>query len=264
VSSRGPRLLLIAALTAAAGYLALCALAWGAQRALLYPAPPGRRTPRFPNATLLHLPGASGASLALHAPAAPGRPTVVHFHGNGEDLADQGWLVQALTSAGLGVLAVEYPGYGQLHDRAPSEAAILDGAAAAVAHAETTFGPVVLLGISLGSGVAVELARRGHGRRLALVTPYTSIPDAAAHHFPWLPVRRLLRDRFDSASKAAQVLQPTLVIHGTADEVIPFALGEQLSKLLPHARLLAVPGAHHNDVLSGAALDELIRFLRDG
>jgi pimeloyl-ACP methyl ester carboxylesterase len=251
---------------AALAYLAICLAAFLGQRALLYPAPRAHREPRAPGAALVEVRAPSGARVfALHAaPRAAGDATVVCFHGNGEDLADQAWLLDALRSAGLGYFAVEYPGYGLARDQSISESAIYEAAEAALRHLQSAGqARVVLLGVSLGSGVALEMARRGHGSRLALVAPYTSIPDVAAHHFGWLPVRLLLRDRFDSAAKALDIRQPTLIVHGTADEVVPHELGARLAKLLPGARLLAVQGAHHNDVLQGDVLAALVRFLAD-
>jgi len=244
---------LVAPLIALAiGYAAVCAIAFAAQRKLLYPAPPPRE-PRASGATLLR----PGPFVALHAPSA-GR-TAVHFHGNGEQLADAAWLIDRLRAAGLGVLSVEYPGYGPASAEPISEAAIYAAAEAALRTLPRQ--QIVLLGISLGSGVAVEMARRGYGTRMALVAPYLSIPDVAAHHYPWLPARLLVLDRFDSARKAPSLKIPTLIVHGTRDEIIPFEQGRKLASRLPGARFVPVEGASHNDVLSGPVLDEVAAFL---
>jgi hypothetical protein len=69
-----------------------------------------------------------------------------------------------------------------------------------------------------------------------------------ARALPWLPVRLLMRDRFDSVALAPQIEVPVLILHGTADEVIPFALGQRLSQAFPKAFLVAIPGGHHNDL----------------
>jgi fermentation-respiration switch protein FrsA (DUF1100 family) len=107
---------------------------------------------------------------------------------------------------------------------------------------------IVLQGQSLGTGIAVEMAARGHGKRLVLISPYTSMVDMAKHAFPWLPVGWLVRDRYDSAKKAKSVGHPTLVIHGTDDEVIPARMGESLANTFAHATFFPVPGGHHNDL----------------
>jgi alpha-beta hydrolase superfamily lysophospholipase len=253
------------------GYLAIVALGWGMQRRLIYPAPPGARVPELPGGSLLRIADGSGSTVfALHLPASPASPTVVHFHGNGEQIADLSWLASQLGTRGLGFFAVEYPGYGLASSGAPSEASIESAAETALRHLQSSLGvpnrEIVLLGQSLGSGPAVEMARRGHGARLVLVSPYTSIPDVGARSFPFLPVRLLVRDRFDNASKAAAIAHPVLVVHGTRDEVIPFDMGERLSRLFPRARLRRLEGAHHNDIFTsehGVALKEIADFARD-
>jgi pimeloyl-ACP methyl ester carboxylesterase len=244
----------------ALGYAAICALVFAGQRRLLYPAPPGAREPRLHGAQLMRM----GEVVALYVPPRESARTVVLFHGNGEDLADAPWLMAPLAAAGLGVLAVEYPGYGLMRAHPPSEAALASAAEAAVQWLlrSTPREQIALLGVSLGSGVATQLAARGLGARLMLVTPYTSIADVAGRHFPWLPARLLVRDRFDNLQLAPSITIPALVVHGTADEVIPFALGERLSKALPNAHFVEREGAHHNDVVDAAVLRELIEFAK--
>jgi uncharacterized protein len=222
------------------------------QRALLYPAPLSAAPPRAAGAELVRIVvDAQVTTYALYAPAPPGAPMLVHFHGNGEDLAGQRWLIASMRKEGIGVLAVEYPGYG-LARRAPlDESSIYAAAEASLRHlAEIGVPPqsIVLQGQSLGSGVAAEMARRGYGQRLVLISPYTSIVEMGALVAPFLPVRWLMRDRFETASKAPALGLPALVIHGTNDEVIPFRMGQRIASLLPRAQLVAVAGAHHNDL----------------
>ncbi len=234
----------------AVGCALVCAGAFAAQRTLLYPAPKSGRAPGR-GTTRVNLPS---GGLFLYRPAStPSAPVVVHFHGNGEQAQDLEWLAQALGEKGLGVALVEYPGYGLLAGQgSPSEGAIVDAAVAAAAHLTGPLGVsrerLVLSGQSLGSGVAVELARRGLGARLLLFTPYTSLPDVAQAAFPFLPARLLMLDRFDSASKAPEVKVPVLIVHGTADEVIPQVLGRTLGGRFPAARFVSVEGGHHNDL----------------
>ena len=261
-------LLVIAAV--ALTYGVLCLLVFRFQRSLLFPVPPGAREPRMPGATLLRIPGPEGSTVyVLHVPAPPGAPTVVHFHGNGDQLADQAPVVRRFQDAGLGIYVMEYPGYGLAADKGPSEQGIYAAAEAALAHLHGPLGVpnerTVLQGQSLGSGVAVEMARRGHGARLVLLTPYTSIGDMGARIFPWLPARLLVRDRFDSAAKAPEVKLPVLIVHGTRDEVIPVDMGQTLGRLFPRATVHLVEGATHNDVFYAPGVhEELVRFARAG
>ncbi len=258
--------------TAVVAYLGLCTLLYLRQRDLLYPAPPGAREPRLvAEAKLLRLEGAKGAPVyVLHVPAAPGAPTVVHFHGNGEQLADGAWLALHYQEAGLGFYAVEYPGYGLMAEQGPpSEEGIYEAAEVALAHLKGELGVprerTVLQGQSLGSGVAVEMAKRGHGERLVLLTPYTAIADVGARVFPWIPVRLLMKDRFDSAAKAPGLELPVLIVHGTRDEVVPVDMGQSLGKLFPNATVRILEGRTHNDVLDRPeVLEDLMEFARGG
>lgn len=214
--------MLIAATTLVVGYAALCGVLFAYQRALLFPAPKTKGPPA----------------------SAPGRPTVVYFHGNGTCAAELGWLALWFKEQGVGFLAAEYPGYGDVPGD-PTEESLYAAAEAtlkALGHDD-----IVLVGESLGSGVAVEMATRGWGKRIVLLAPYTSIPDAAQAAFPFVPAKWLVRDRFDSASKAARVKVPVLVVHGDADEIVPYALGAKLAPML-NAELVTVKGAHHNDL----------------
>ncbi len=255
----------------AGAYAAVAALAFVGQRSMMYPRPAGQVPPRARGARLVHVSGAEGAlACALYVPAPEGRPTIVHFHGNGEDLSDQTTLVEALAERGLGVYAVEYPGYGLLRQAAISEQALYASAEAALRHLREQLGVsaarTVLQGQSLGTGVAAEMARRGHAARLVLISPITSMTDMGALVLPWLPARQLVRDRYDTASKAAALTLPTLVVHGTEDEVIPVSMGRRVAELLPRARLLLIAGGRHNDlfVLYGERLlSEINAFASD-
>ena len=229
------------------GYLLLCVLLFAAQRPLMFPAPrslmsvlDGSTRVEVPNGTYF-----------LYRQAPGEGAVVVHFHGNGEQVSNLSWLAQSWVREGVSFVAVEYPGYPGTQG-GPSEAAFFDAAEAALVHLTRVLhvdrSRLVLEGQSIGTGVAVAMAARGWGRRLVLLSPYTSLFDVAARAFPWFPVRLLLRDRFDSGAKAAEIKVPTLIVHGTHDEVIPFDLGETLSHAIVGARFFPVQGAHHNDL----------------
>jgi fermentation-respiration switch protein FrsA (DUF1100 family) len=188
---------------------------------------------------------------ALDLPAPPGARTLVHFHNNRETAADAADLARSLHARGLGVLLVEYRGYGLSGGAEPSEEGLYDDAEAALDRlAARGVGPerVVLWGTSLGTGVAAEMARRGRGAALVLVTPYTSIPDVVTAAAPFVPGRLLLSQRFDTLGKTAEIRVPTLVIHGDADEIVPFWMGRRLASAIAGARLLRVEGGHHGDL----------------
>ncbi len=227
-------------------------------RALLYPAPKGGLEPKLGGATLVEIDGgAAGAEepagpvWALYAKAPPGAPTLVCFHGNGEELVDQVSLVRALMDQRVGVLAVEYPGYGLARAQKATEASLYAAAERALGYLRGSGvapSDVVLVGFSLGSGVAAEMAKRGLGRRLVLLAPYTSIPDMVSRFVPIVPTSLLVGDRFDTIGKAPSLDLPALVVHGDADPVIPVEMGRKVASALPQATLTIVRGGHHNDL----------------
>jgi uncharacterized protein len=232
----------------AAAYLGLCAVLFLSQRALLFPAP---RT-RIPVVGTGRIIEVLGGTPMLWRQANDDGPVVVHFHGNGEQIADEAWLGEELARRGVSFAAVEYPGYPGASG-APSEDSILGAGENALRHLTTGMGisreRVVLSGQSLGTGVAVTLASRGWGTKLALLSPFPSLAAVAARGpFRIFPVQLLLRDRFDSAARAPRIDRPVLVLHGNRDEVIPFDLGSALARRFPNARFVEVEGAHHNDL----------------
>lgn len=245
-------------------------------RTLLYPAPQSGVTPSLRGATLVTIDGGAptspgaprpGPVFALYAKAPPGAPTLVHFHGNGEELADEVLLARQLMDLGVGVFAVEYPGYGLAANQTASEATLYAAAERALGYlAEQNVGKdsIVLIGFSLGTGVAAEMARRGHANRLVLIAPYTSIVDMVQRWVPIVPSSLIIGDRFDTLSKAKSLDLPVLVIHGDEDPVVPVEMGRRIARELPNARLDIVPGGHHADlfVRDTALAERIVAFAR--
>jgi len=262
----------------AAFYLLACAVSAMTYRKLLYPAP-NTSPARPPDATLVNATAADGVPVfawrfgraPTKAPASesksPSTTTVVFFHGNGETMADNVELARALVARGLSVMLVEYRGYGIAKAAAPpTEDGLYADANAALQALGAAPEDVVLMGFSLGTGVAAEMEARGLGRAMVLVAPYTSIPDVGAKRIPLLPVRLLVRDRFDTASKVPQIKAPVLVIHGDADEVVPFDMGEVLAHSFSRGQLIAVNGGHHMDlfVRDDHLVDKIASFVEVG
>jgi len=180
---------------------------------------------------------------------------VVHFHNNRETAQDSADIARELVARGLGVVLVEYRGYGDSSAGSPSEEGLYADAEAALdLLARRGIGPerIILWGTSLGTGVAAEMARRGRGGRLVLVTPYTSIPDLVTDVAPFVPAGFLMPDHFDTLAKAASIGIPTVVVHGDADEIVPFRMGERIAGAIRGARLLRVAGGRHGDLWSRA------------
>ncbi|MGE0712199.1 MAG: alpha/beta hydrolase [Planctomycetota bacterium] len=205
--------------------------------------------------------------VAARAPAGKRRAAAVYFHGNAESAAQNQDVARALAAAGVDVLVAEFRGYGG-RPGAPSEVGLLRDGQAAVAWAAQAFGvepgDLVLIGRSLGTGVAAGLAGRGLGRRVALLSPYVSVRAMTARMVPGFLAWLCVRDPFDSAGALAGSSQPVLVIHGRLDGVIPVTQGEALAEGLGPARcrLVLLDNAGHNDlpVTGPRLIEELSGF----
>lgn len=165
--------------------------------------------------------------------AANGR-WVLFFHGNEGNVSSNlnPDRFRALSHLGLGVVCFDYRGYGKSTGKPTEEGLYLDAKAAYEYLRYTRKVPsdsILIMGFSLGTGVAVNLASSGQpAAGLILEAPYTSIPDVAATHFGWAPVSLLMSNRYESASKIGQVPYPLLILHSSEDEAIPYAQGEAL------------------------------------
>lgn len=195
--------------------------------------------------------GVTVHALGLAAP--PGARTFVYFHNNRETAGVRADLARAIHARGFGVLLVEYRGYGRSGGAEPSEDGLYLDAECALdmlARAGTDANRVVLWGTSLGTGVAAEMARRGRGARLVLETPYTSLPDLVSDVAPFVPAGLLVPDHFDTLGKSGGIRVPTLVIHGDADEIVPFWMGVRVAQAIRGAKLVRIAGAHHGDLFA--------------
>jgi fermentation-respiration switch protein FrsA (DUF1100 family) len=149
------------------------------------------------------------------------------------------------------VMGFDYRGYGRSHG-SPNEQGVLADARAArkwlAAKAGIAEDQIVLLGRSIGGGVMVDLAGDG-ARALVVESTFTSLPDVAARVYPFLPVRYVMRTRFDSMSKIKNYRSPLFVSHGTGDRLIPFAMGQQLYDAAgsTQKKFYIVEGGDHND-----------------
>jgi len=197
---------------------------------------------------LVRLRTSTGDTVAgVFAETSGARLAVLFTHGNAEDVGLLSDYVEAYRALGVSVLAVEYPGYG-LSTGKPSEPGAYAAADAALAWlGERGFPPdkVVLHGRSLGGAVSVDVASRAAVAALILESTFTS---AFRVMLPWAGIPG---DRFTSLAKLPRVRCPVLVIHGTRDDVVPFAHGREIFDALPAERRTSwwVEGAGHNDLL---------------
>ena len=194
------------------------------------------------------------------------RRLVLYFHGNAGDRSGRLDNAAAFAEAGYDTLLTDYRGYGG-NPGSPTEEGLAADARAWWAAAKALGyepGRVVVAGTSLGGGVAVPLAAElcdggEEPAGLLVRSTFDSLTNAAAHHQPWVPVRWLLLDRFDSTAVAERVTCPVLQGHGTADRIVPAAMGERLHAAFPDAssdgtpkRWVALPGVTHNGLRAQA------------
>lgn len=242
--------------------LALAAL-WLFQRSLIYPAPPPRAVTIAGYAPVT-LTTADGLSLAsLYHPAAPGKSTLLFFHGNGDTLHGSAAAVTGPVAAGHGALLLEYRGYNG-NPGFPGEAGFYQDGNAALAFLRAqgiADHDIVIIGNSIGSGAATELATHGNFGGLALVSAYTSLPAVVANSLR-LPLGLLVRDRFDNLSKLPRISAAVLVLHGDRDRVIPFTQGQALGAI-PGAEFHGFPGIGHELAYRPEAQAALTRWLAD-
>jgi fermentation-respiration switch protein FrsA (DUF1100 family) len=243
---------------------------WSLQRRLIYFPSPGPLPPAsvvWPNARDAIIETDDGIPLAAwYFPVTEDAPAVLVCNGNGGDRSMRSGLAAALNRMGLSVLLFDYRGYGGNRGR-PSEAGLATDARAAQAWLADQPGveKIVYFGESLGAAVAVSLATERPPAAIVLRSPFTSLVDVAAVHYPWLPVRRLLVDRYPSIERIPSIRVPVLVIAGDRDDIVPEHLSRRLFEAAGEPkRYVVVPGAGHNDpelLDGGQMLAEIEGFL---
>ncbi|MGH6813953.1 MAG: alpha/beta hydrolase [Methylocella sp.] len=186
--------------------------------------------------------------VAWYVPAKDGHPLILYFHGNGGALADRVPRFRALTASGYGLLAISYRGYGGSTGSPTQTGLMEDGETAYLEARARGYGGdrIVLMGESLGTGVAIALAATHEAAALVLDSPYSSAVEVAAAHYPIFPVKWLMFDRFRSDLAIGDVHIPILVVHGDEDYVVPISLARRLFELAnePKTFMLISRGTH--------------------
>ncbi len=177
---------------------------------------------------------------------------VLYCHGNGELVAHNVRLMSRLRDElDATVLVFDYRGYGQSGGKPHEAGVVADGIAAQqflAEHAGVQLDEVVLMGRSLGGGVAAAAAAQQGAKAVVLQSTFACMVDTAAVHYPWLPVRLVMRNRYDSVARLADYNGPVLQSHGTSDEVVPYSEGRRLFESVPSDRKqwIDVPEGTHN------------------
>ncbi len=203
--------------------------------------------------------------LAWHAPPRQAdAPTLIYFHGNAGHIGMRGMKVRPFLDAGLGVLLTTWRGYSGNPGRPSEDGLYADGRAARnfLSRRGVPGARHILYGESLGTGVAVHLAREAAPAALVLEAPYSSIPDLAAHLMPFVPIKPLVLDRFDSTEKIGAVTAPILVVHGAQDQTIPIALAQRLYAAAGDPKEAAfIPEGGHADLIDHGLAPIVLEFL---
>lgn len=241
----------VLAITLVIGYIAIVVLMVAMQNRLLYPS----------HGVMELLPGdlelarmgleawPANDPIALVASPDSARATVVVFHGNGGTALQRGYYADALTRHGLRVVLAEYPAYGWRSGDVSETAFVADARRTLELATEAFGGPLIVWGESLGAGVASAAVRQLEVpvEAVVLLTPWDTLPNTASAAYPWLPVRWLVRDRYDSVENLSGFAGRVAVLVAEADAVIPPARGRSLYEGLDaEKRLWTFPGAGHN------------------
>lgn len=239
------------------GYLALALFAYLVSDSMIFQPPPASYGT---GSGVTQLRTASGTRIAVvHVPNPDARFTLLFSHGNAEDVGQNQPYFRLLREAGFAVLAYEYPGYGPSQGR-PSEKGAYEAADAAYDHLTRELGVpserIIMLGRSLGAAAALYLAARRPVGGVVLESPFVT----AFRVLTRVPIFPF--DKFDNLSRIGRVRAPLLIIHGTADSVVPTWHGRRLFQAAPEPKQAWwVEGADHNDLMlvAGKAYFERLR-----
>jgi fermentation-respiration switch protein FrsA (DUF1100 family) len=196
----------------------------------------------------------------------PATGAVLYCHGNAGNLSQRAESVRRwITLLGQAALIFDYPGYGRSTGK-PSEPGCYAAGEAGLDWIARERGVsaerIILFGGSLGGGIAIELATRRPYRVLVVVSAFTSVPDMARKQYPWLPVGRFIRNRFDNLAKMPRCPGRVFIAHGTADRYVPFSMGEKLfAAAREPKRFFPMTGYEHHHSPGPDFYAEMQRFL---
>jgi fermentation-respiration switch protein FrsA (DUF1100 family) len=264
------------AMLLAIGYGALLIYVWFFQSRLLYfPHAAGADSGARPtdiglDYEVVHFETEDGVRLhGWFVPAEAPRGVLLFMHGNAGNITHRLESIDRFHRLGLSVLIFDYRGYGASEGRPSENGTYLDAQAAwrhLVDDREVAPGRIVLFGRSLGAAVAAWLAARTRPAALIVESGFTSVPDLAARHYWYLPVRTLSRFDYDTRAHVRRIACPLLVVHSADDEIAPFAHGEAIFAAGPEPKSFLRLSGGHNDafVVSDAAYTAGLRNFLDG
>jgi len=262
------RLLLNISILAVAVYCGLVLLLYIFQRNLLYY--PSTKNPKpsdygISEMSLVEIITSDGLKLdAWFRAAEEGKQTILYLHGNAGHLGHRSIKVKKYLDAGFGLLLLGYRGYGGNSGKPSEKKLYIDGRAALhfLIKYQVPLSKTIIYGESLGTGVAVEIARNLQINCLVLEAPFSSMTDVATHHFFYLPTRFLLKDHYNSIGKINEIIAPIFFVHGEMDTVVPWEFGKRLYDAAPQPKeLLLIENANHNNLYEFGASNAIIKFI---
>jgi fermentation-respiration switch protein FrsA (DUF1100 family) len=210
---------------------------------------------------LLHT--ADGLTLKAWYYSSPSPTTLVYFHGNAGHIGNRAQLVKPFLRAGYGVLLVTYRGYSGNPGKPSEEGLYQDGRAAMEFLIQNNIPSknIVLYGESIGTAVAIQMATEYSVGAVVLHAPFPSLADVGQFHYPFIPVKWLIKDRFSSLKNAKKVHAPVLILHGANDIIVPPLFGQQVFKALSEPkRIEYLPHVGHNDLYEPARVIHFIQY----
>ena len=248
--------------------LAVLLMAWWFQRSLIYHPDPTRVAPSsvgLQGVEEVIIKRPKGVKVVgWQAQPREGQPTVLYFHGNASNLAGRSERIALFRAAGYGILMMSYRGYSGSTGY-PTETNNIGDALAAfefLGASGVKSQDIILYGESLGSGVAVQVATKQKVGGIILDAPYTSLADAGARIYPYLPVRLAIADHYDSVSVIKKIQAPLLIVHGTHDTVIPIELGRELFEAaIEPKKFVELKGAGHSDHYGHGSFDHMNKWI---
>lgn len=193
-------------------------------------------------------------------PAAAADGTLLFFHGNAGNISHRLESIAMFHRLGFNVLIIDYRGYGQ-SEGVPSEQGTYRDAEAAwrylVEERNIPAEEIIIFGRSLGGGVAAWLAQQHPPKLLILESTFTSVPDVAVRHYPYLPVHLLARVRYNTLQRLPSLTCPILIAHSPADDVIPYRHSQRLFAAANEPkRFFELTGKHNESFLTAATIYE--------
>lgn len=251
-------------------YLIVVAAAWLGQRHLMYVPDRTRIAPEAAGLQSVReqvLETSDDARIVTwQAEGKPGWPTILYLHGNAGNLASRADRFQRYQSKGFALMMMSWRGYSGSTGSPTESNNVADARLAYDTLRAQGVRPedIVVYGESLGSGVAIQLAAERPVAALVLDAPYTSIVDVALLTYPYLPVRPLLLDRYESDQHIKRVKAPVLVLHGERDAVIPLRMGQAIHQMSPEPKRLALfPDGGHVDLDDYGAVDVVTNWIEE-